>query len=370
MALLTYDLTVLIAESVDMDSMAAFMLSSKTNYQLIRGHERSIVKAKIAKMAHGHDPTLRTPRGALLSSAPPRPPGLDRAALEPGSFAVARELESRARQTNRLCGPPLVDAVRGLPLFQHLPPRHMERLIGGLRDACAVADRIADCAAVAHHTDDVHLARQQHIRSLSPLRLAFLALLASLVGTQYEQQQQQQQLQSRESDSDSDSDRFQRERVTAFKETFLRHGAVGVCALLCPPEHEDEDEDESAPARYYASQVEGVLGELLEYEGGNATRAVPDSLHMTMLRALQGCEEAEEADRALEDVDGGEEEDGDGDGDGDGGWLFKIDVVDGDADGAGDSPPPSMSGIKSGPRGALLVHRWIMQHDRRSSGAE
>src|SRR5690349_10639139 len=81
MALINYDVTLLIAEHLDMDSMVSLMATCRTNYQLIRGHERSIVKAKIAKLAH--DPMLRPPLGALLSSSAPRQPGLDREVLSP-----------------------------------------------------------------------------------------------------------------------------------------------------------------------------------------------------------------------------------------------------------------------------------------------
>jgi hypothetical protein len=389
MALISYDITMLIAEHVDMDSMAPFMLSSKTNYQLIRGHERSIVMAKITKMVH--DPMLRPPLGALLSSSAPGQPGLNRKVLEPVSFAVARELESRARQINNLlntrstrpCGQSVMEVINRLALFQNLPPNQMERLIDGFKDACTVADRIADCAAFVHleqkpktgHLKDrgwvveheVHLARQRYIRSLPPIRLAFLTLLASLMGMKYAQDLQC-----------PDSDPFQWERVTAFKETFLRHGTVVICALLCPSEDEATDTSSSnrtgdfgachsphartESARYYTSQVTAVLMELLEYEGGHweflqaaehdgNARPIPDSLHMTMLQAFQGPEEVEEANQGPEDVE--EEENADGD------WLFNINVLDHDPDNADDNPSPLMS-IKPDPREALIL-KWIKQ---------
>ncbi|KAK4156585.1 hypothetical protein C8A00DRAFT_30550 [Chaetomidium leptoderma] len=385
MALINCDITVLIAEHVDMNSMAPFMLSSKANYQLIRGHERSIVKAKIAKMVH--DPMLRPPLGALLSSSALRQPGLDRKVLEPVSFAVAKELESREGRINSLfsskstspCGQPLMEAINRLAIFQDLPPNHMERLIDGFKDACRVADRIADCAAVVHLEPkpetgglrdegwavehEVHLARQRYIRSLPPIRLAFLTLLASLTGMEYAQE-----LQS------LDSDPFQWERVTAFKETFLRHGTVVICALLCPSEAEATDtaggfgacrspHARSESARYYyTSQVDVVLMELLEYERGRwgssgflehdgNVRPIADSLHMTMLQAFQGFPEAEEVNQLPEDVEAEE--------DADAGWLFSINVLDYDTDNANDDPLPRIS-IKPDPREALIL-KWIRQ---------
>ncbi|KAH6613400.1 hypothetical protein F5144DRAFT_661515 [Chaetomium tenue] len=342
MALISHDLTVRIAEHVDMDSMVPLMLSSRTNYQLIRGYERSIVKAKLARMAH--DPILNPPLGALLSSSTvPGKPGMgaaDRRVLEPGSFAVTAELELRDRRINGLFNPesttslcggrPLTETISRLPLFQNLPPNQMTRLIDGLKDACHVADRIADCAASVHldqqqdkpttttHPKDknhvpgqqlsaidheTHLTRQQHIRSLPPIRIAFLTLLASLLGAEYAQQLRHA----------PHPDPFQWERVTAFKEAFLRHGTVLVAALLGPSgrgtegecEGEAESNTEAATAgtclsssaqtgdgggggggggfaacqpdgprarsgsatRYYTSQVTAVLMELLAYEG-------------------------------------------------------------------------------------------------------
>ncbi|KAL2126068.1 hypothetical protein VTI74DRAFT_1829 [Chaetomium olivicolor] len=388
MALISYDVTVLIAEHVDMDSMASLMFSSKTNYQLIKAHERSIVKAKIAKMVH--DPMLRPPLGALLSSLAQGQSGLDRKVLEPVSFAVVKELESRERQINSLfssrstspCGQPLMEVINRLAIFRNLPPNQMERLIDGFKDACTVADRIADCAAFAHLKQEaktgllkdlgwaaeheVHLARQRYIRSLPPIRLAFLALLASLAGMKYAQV-----LQS------PGADPFQWERVTAFKETFLRHGTVVICALLCPSDAEDTDTSSSVrtdnfaachsrrarseSAQYYKSQVASVLMELLEYEGGQwgssrpaehdgNARPIPDSLHMTMLQAFQGCEEAKEVDEIPEDV----KQDADGD------WWFNSNALDYDTDNVDDNASPLMS-IKLDPRDALVL-KWIKQH--------
>ena len=417
MALIIYDLTVLIAEHVGMDSMAPLMLSSKTNYQLIKGHERSIVKAKLARLAY--DPMLRPPLGALLSSSAPAQPGMgsgNRRVLDPISFAVAHELELRERRINDLFNPkstglcggrPLTETITRLPLFQNLPPNQMERLIEGFKDACRVADRIADCATSVHleqqpstsHLKDrkqeraidheVHLARQQYIRSLPPIRLAFLTLLASLIGAEYAQQ-----LQSPHSDP------FQWERVTAFKETFIRHGTVVISALLCPSENGFESTDapssvqagnfapcpvdssspspshsphtRSESARYYTSQVTAVLMELLAYEGGHwgfsppvedegGARPILDGLHMTMLQAFQGFEEEEEekeeepgeVDQPLGQIEEEEEEDADGD------WLFNIDVLGDDAGDVDENPEP-LPEVKPDPREALVL-RWVRQ---------
>ncbi|KAK4044158.1 hypothetical protein C8A01DRAFT_31760 [Parachaetomium inaequale] len=395
MAFMNYDVTLLLAEHIDMDSMASFMLSSKANYRLIRGYEQSIVKAKIAKIVH--DPMLMPPLGSLLSSAAPGQSGFDRMVLEPVSFAVAKELESRQHQINTLfssgspnpCSrPELMETINRLALFQNLPPNQMERLTDGLKDACAVADRIADCAAFVHLKQkpktgclkegrrsvehEAHLARQRYIRSLPPIRLAFLTLLASLVGMEYASQR----LQS------ADSDPFWSERVTSVKETFLRHGTVVICALLCPFEAEAEAADTSSStrpgdsdacrslparsesARYYTSQVTEVLGELLEYEGwhwgtsrpaeqdGDA-RPIPDSLHMTMLQAFQSPEDAEEVDQSP-DLEAVEKED-----DADAGWLFNIDILDHGTDDGGDNPSPLMA-AKPDAREALIL-KWIKQ---------
>jgi hypothetical protein len=369
MALISYDVAVLIAEHADMQSMAALMLTSRANYQLIRAHERSIVKAKMAKLAH--DPMLRPPLGALLSSTAPRQPGLDRNVLEPVSFAVAKELESRERRISSIfSSKSTIEAFNQIFLFQHLPPNQKERLIEGLKDACRMADGIGDCAVsvrleqkpdseTGHLKDrgwsiehEIHLARQQYIRSLPPLRLAFLTLLASLAGMQYAQQHQ----------FSLDSDPYRWERITAFKETFLRHGTVVLCALLDTSEGDRSEES----ARYYTSRVDMVLMELLEYEGvhwgssrpaemddGDA-RPIPDGLHMTMLQAFQDPEEEEEAEEVgqpLENVD--EEEDADGN------WLFNIKVFDQDTDDV-DEDPSSLMLSKLDPRDALILN-WIQE---------
>ena len=333
----------------------------------------------------------------------------NRRVLEPASFAVAHELELRERRINDLFNPKstslygrrsLTETISQLPLFQNLPPSQMERLIEGFKDACRVADRIADCAASVHLEQqpstsrlkdrkrewavdhEVHLARQEYIRSLSPIRLAFLTLLASLLGVEYAQQLGQS----------PHSDPFQWERVMAFKETFLRHGTVVICALLClsepesnpeatetsssartgdcatcyagsssrspspSPSHSTHSRNESA--RYYTSQVTAVLMELLAYEGGHwgfsrpaedetDARPILDGLHMTMLQAFQGFEVEEE------EVEEKEREDVDGD------WLFNIDVLSDDAGDVDDNPAP-LPEIKPDPREGLVL-KWVRQ---------
>lgn len=383
-----YDITLLIAEHVDSDSFVPLMLSCKANYHLIRSHERSIIKAKITNLVR--DVMLRPPLGALVSSSTLDQRRLGRKVLEPWSFAVAKELELRARKINSLFNPdfpnprgqPLDEAINRLSHFKDLSLNHMERLIGGLKDACMVADRIADCAAVVYlewekgacHGNDggwvleheVHLARQRYIRSLPPIRLAFLTLLVSLVGIKYAQGFQT-----------LDPDPLKWERVTAFKETFLRHGTAVIDTLLCPPEADvmtkpSEDLPAASDAcrpphaqsefsRFYASQVTGVLGELLKYEGrrwelsgsledNDMEDNIPDSLHMTMLHAFQSPEENERENQWQEGI---EEKD-----DAHGGWLFNIDVTDSGADEADDHSLPLLSKALD-PRDVLIL-RWIM----------
>jgi hypothetical protein len=369
MALINHDITLLIAEHTDMASLPALMLASKTFYQLITAHERSIVKTKMAKLAH--DPILRPPLGALLSSAAPRQPGLGRNVLEPESFAVAKELEARERRIDRIFDSrSTMEAINRVFPFRHLPANQKGRLVDGLKDACRVADSIGDRAAVHARLEQerpgaetgrlsdggraieygIHLARQQHIRSLPPIRLAFLTLLASLAGMQYAQQRQ----------SPLDSDPFRWERIAAFKETLLRHGTVVMCALLSLA---DDADDQSESVRYYTSQVDRVLRELLEYEAwgdlapdgldGDA-RPIPDGLHMTMVQAFpvpEEGEDAEEEDQPQEDVD--EEEDADGN------WLFNINVFDDDDVDDADSNPSTMSPPLD-PRAALILE-WIQE---------
>ncbi|AEO59097.1 hypothetical protein MYCTH_52892 [Thermothelomyces thermophilus ATCC 42464] len=400
MAVLGRDITLLVSEHVDMDSLARLMLSSRANYRLIRGYERSIVKAKIARLVR--DPVLEPPLGAVLSSSTPDRLGLAREVLSPMSFAVARELEARERRIARLLGSPgsppsggrpsqITDAIGRLVLFRDLPPRQMERLLDGLRDACRVADRIADCAAPIRLAEEdggdeeeeeeedepwtsdlrrdarqaaleerIHLARQRYIRSLGPVRLAFLALLTSLAGMLYARRPPdplhppsapRAPPAPDNNNNDDDPDPFRWERVIAFKEAFLRHGTVILCALLCPPEkpyHTNMKTDadcsppstssssfssssrsthhehpRSQPTRYYEAQVAAVLTELLEYEAGGhwqawrpadqdggAARPIPDSLHMTMMQAFRSTEEKGEEEE--------EEEEGKGEGKGEG----------------------------------------------------
>ncbi|KAK4106606.1 hypothetical protein N658DRAFT_520120 [Parathielavia hyrcaniae] len=418
MALANSDVTVLIAEHLNMDSMLSFMLSSRTNYQLARRCERSIVKAKMARTVR--DPVLKPPLGTLLSSSPPppaQPSSMDREVLDPWSFAVAKELESRERRISAIFSPrsasprggeTLLDGLRQLPPYQHLRPDQTERLVEGLKDACRVADRIADCAASVRlpdqHTpppkktgggpggrdDDekrwavshkVHLARQEFVRSLSPIRLAFLTLLRRLAGAQYTLRQQQEVWEPY-------SETFW-ERVTALEETFLRHGTAVISALLSPSEPADEAHrarqealefgvghspppHPSASAEYFASQVDMVLREVLAYEGVHVVvssppdeleegegeeahaRPIPDSLHMTVLHAFQAPEEEsdeEAADRGLETAD--EKEDAEG------GWPLDIDVnvLDPDSDGAAEDEPP-VELWKPDPRDALIL-RWV-----------
>ncbi|KAL2019485.1 hypothetical protein VTK56DRAFT_9601 [Thermocarpiscus australiensis] len=396
MAIINCDITVLIAERVDMDSMLPLMLTCKANYQLVKNHRRSIVKARIANTIH--DPLLRPPFGTLLSSLVLDRRAHTRKVLKPlNSLAVAKEVELRARQIDSLfgpksagpCGQPLIKAISQLVHFHDLPPNQMERLVDGFRDACMVADRIADCAAAVQLKKSfgidrfshrgymieyqVHLDRQEFIRSLSPLRLAFLALLASLAGMSYAR-----------SLPCLDSDPFQWERVIAFKEAFLRHGTVVLYALLCPSEADGKDmPSETRPgaslppharsglARYYASEVSAVLEELLEYENsdwGSSTSAdaedngtggdIPDGLHMTLLEAFPLPEEVDEEDAPQDEgAENGDEAHGVDDDTYalvigildaadmvDASWLFNIDIWSSDSDNVDDNfPPPALS---------------------------
>ncbi|KAK4123722.1 hypothetical protein N657DRAFT_645310 [Parathielavia appendiculata] len=394
MALTCDDVTVLVAEHLDMDSMLAFMLSSRANYQLIKRHERSIVKAKIASMVF--DPVLMPPFGALLSSCPPPQPDMNRNVLDPCTFAIAKELELRERQINTIFIPQsasphgeiFLDGLNRLPSYQRLPPDQMECLVDGFKDACRVAARIADCeASVRFKTEKasknvgyyeggerrpiehkVHLARQQFIRSLSPIRLAFLTLLRRLAGMKYARQQFREPYYS---------DTFW-ERITAFEETFIRHGTAVISALLLPSEPAKEPHraqlealsfgvghspprHSSKPAEYYASQVDKVLREVLEYEGAylmssspdqpeGDPRPIPDSLHMTVLHAFQASEE-NEVEQRLKTTN--EKEDADGN------WLFNIDVTvfDPDSDDAEEYVSPMML-RELDPRDALIL-KWI-----------
>ncbi|KAL2149298.1 hypothetical protein VTH82DRAFT_8646 [Thermothelomyces myriococcoides] len=462
MTILGRDVTLLVSEHVDMDSLARLMFSSRANYRLIRGYERSIVKAKIARLVR--DPALEPPRGAVLSSSAPNQSGLAREVLGPFNFAVARELEAREHRISNLLGPPgsplpddrpspLIDAIRQLALFRSLPPRQMERLLDGFRDACRAADRIADCAAPFHLAESgrgeedeevepgtsdlrrdarqvtleerIHLARQKYIRSLSPVRLAFLTLLTSVVGMLYAR---------RAPDTphppsaiptppapgnDDDPDPFRWERVIAFKEAFLRHGTIILCALLCPPEtpyhtrmkadaalsppstsssssssssfphssrstHHDHTQTQTQTVQYFEAQVAAVLTELLEYEAGGhwrpadqdggdgnggagSARPIPDSLHMTMLQAFRSTDV--EAER-VKSGDGEGQDDVDDDrrvGDDmlpDTGTEEEDAVVNaagGEATSPPSSPPsPMLASIQPDPREALIL-RWIRQ---------
>ncbi|KAL2166483.1 hypothetical protein VTG60DRAFT_2720 [Thermothelomyces hinnuleus] len=462
MAVLGRDVTLLVSEHIDMDSLDRLMLSSRANYRLIRGYERSIVKAKIARLVR--DPMLEPPLGAVLSSSTPDRLGLAREVLSPMSFAVARELEARERRIASLLGslgspPPdgrpsqITDAIGRLALFRDLPPRQMERLLDGLRDACRVADRIADCAAPvrlaegeegeeeAEEEEDepgtsdlqrdarqaaleerIHLARQRYIRSLGPVRLAFLALLTSLAGMLYARRPPDPPHPpsapptppAPDNNDDDDPDPFRWERVIAFKEAFLRHGTVILCALLCPPEkpyhtNMNTDADYSSPststssssfssssrsthhehprgqpARYYEAQVAAVLAELLEYEAGGhwqalrpadqdggAARPIPDSLHMTMMQAFRSTEEKEEEEEEGEEEEGQEEgqEDTDGDRRLGAGVVAnpgtEEDAVVSDASSPTTAPPlspppPIPTLIQPDPREALIL-RWVRQ---------
>lgn len=357
MAYLGHDIILLIAEQLDSASLVSFMLTCKANHRLIMGHERSITKARITTSIC--DPILWPPFGTVLSSSPNDRRCLDREVLGPLSFAVAKELEMRARRINNLfstdsttssrsCGQSLTEALSRIIPFRDLPSSQMERLVDGLRGACMVADRIADCAAVVHANrgtevgrgnneawiieHEVHLARQRYIRSLPPIRLAFLTLLAGLVGAKYAQDLPR-----------LDSDPLRWERVTAFKETVLRYGTLVIHALLCPSEPDataTSDADSPGPsydlcrppyaqsqlARFYASEVDGVLRELLEYEATDwgssgpvedkeSARHIPDSLHMTMLQAFPGPQELADKNRRREVAE--EKNDGDGSGLGD-----------------------------------------------------
>ncbi|KAL2147485.1 hypothetical protein VTI28DRAFT_8740 [Corynascus sepedonium] len=440
MAVINYDITMLIAEHADMESLLALMLSSKTNYLLVKSYERSITKAKMAQLLR--DPLLMPPLGVVLSSSSTlRGSRISREILGPFDFAVAQELETRERRISSLfsgsssassnpCGLSslLVDAIGQLALFKDLPPDQTERLLDGLRDACRVSDRIADCAALVHlqeHSESgsskkgtasravernrVHLARQQYIRSLSPIRLAFLTFLASLAGMQYHHNAQQQQALVQEDDDDP----FRWERVTAFKEAFLRHGtvvlwtllrrplrigsavdtslylyssflanSVGLAARRSPSYAQLERSEPLTVAQYYATQVEAVLTELLEYEKGHwqqqpglrptdvgnndgdgngddgddgddnddddddyheIARPVPDSLHMTMLQAFR--DQPQEA-REMEEADwgrGNAEDDKDDDG-------REEDTVD-------ENPLPAM--VSHLDRREELILKWI-----------
>jgi hypothetical protein len=205
MALINPDTTLLIAEQLPLRDLRSLMLTSRAHNALIRKYEHSIAKARISRMFSL--PALCPLSTPILSSK-----GFPRAVLEPATFAVVEELEYRARCADELVQPAVDSAIvvidfleplSRIPVFHGLTAPQRARLIARIKDTLTLVDRIADCEAVVRQADmakpmyrpvpdhpgllahQISCARQDMIRGLSPLDLAFLELLRTLAASAY-----------------------------------------------------------------------------------------------------------------------------------------------------------------------------------------
>ena len=219
------DILLDVVEKLSLKDIGALMLTNRATFELIRSYERSIVLAKLRRAIK--DPLFWPVDDVFLSSTYI---SARRIELPPASFFAVQEVEVRARRIDRLWGAasPLLESLDRLEPFRDHADGPRQRLLDGLRDACAVVDRIADSAAEAAAPRaliaiKMHRAQQAFIRGLSALRLALVTLLTSLAGMAY---------MAVHSGLRSDPEAF--ERRAAFEETVLRHGTVAMEALLFP----------------------------------------------------------------------------------------------------------------------------------------
>lgn len=175
----------------------------------------------------------------------------ERYVVEATTVSFIKELELRAARHDLVFAN---DAQNLAPfhtstMAQYLamrPAAAQDRFITGLRDAYHIADRIADYGAQVSLDcagEDlpetivelrIHHARQDFIRGLSPLRKAFLVVLAHVLAEQYRRRHPAVQR----------ADDWV-EITMLFQETFLREGSAFVSAFLFPFEEGEREERES-----------------------------------------------------------------------------------------------------------------------------
>ncbi|KAK4170138.1 hypothetical protein QBC43DRAFT_305455 [Cladorrhinum sp. PSN259] len=291
------EITLLIADSADFKTLSALLRVSRDIYCLLMTYQHSIVKSRIQQVVP--DPSLYPPFGSLLSSH-----NKDRHVLTPYSFPVIHELELREKRIDALFNaqprmplelpPPLVQAMSNIPIFVALPREKQTLLLEMHKAASRTADQIADLAVTIKLPElrkevpsdpyvterRIHRARQEYVRSLSPLQLVLLGSLACLCGIAYLREHPQ-----------LNSDPGYIERITAFKETVLRQGSFALWGFLHPsevqvrglfddggtgqqqtqqsrrsPSHPPRARSELAGA--VARKVDGILKEMEAYEAG------------------------------------------------------------------------------------------------------
>ena len=246
MALNSPEITILIAEELEVDDIRSLMLTSKTNNAIIRRYQRSIAKSRICRMIF--DAQLRPLFRPVLSSKTK-----NRQILEATTFDVVKELELRAASVQTIFDHrdglswSFLDPISIMFDFQDLTPQQIERLISKLKDTCAITDRISDCAATVRRTFQldpkspfpevseellkraIHRARQDLIAALGPLDLALLDLLSVLALLAYGR---------RFSPIDTITPAL-RSHFKGFKEVVLQNGTMAVYHSVFPDSYHD-----------------------------------------------------------------------------------------------------------------------------------
>lgn len=396
MALLNADITLLIAEQMDVASIRSLMLPCRANYALLKAYEQSIAKAQISRLIA--DRALRPLTRPILRSANPDGP-----LLQPLTYNAVQELEYRAATIERLLVPghPFFTPVLHIGLHARLTRTQTARLVDRVRHTCQLVDRMADCGAYFRHTDPpprptnwdtdpddadwdaledapTHLARQAFLAGLCALDVACLELLVVCVGTAY----LGGAVVARPAVDDVAA------QVLGVQEVYLQRGSVALEVFL-PEEDEEEEEEEGQQgqdgeeegansddaAAAAAAQAEAeaaaeaaaartarlramldrLLGQVMGrmWAWGSGLDGVLQPLRHCLWEAFPEEEVMEEIVRVAEEeqqveaVEGeeiggeGKGEGGVADGDADGevgdGWMFQIDVWDDDDDdGVGD----------------------------------
>ncbi|KAL1840903.1 hypothetical protein VTJ49DRAFT_7645 [Mycothermus thermophilus] len=297
------DILLLIAEHLDAKSLRNLMRTSKDSYRLIKANEKSIAG----------DPSLISPRGAVLSStlydSPAR--GAYRTVLQTSSFQGIAELDSRRRRIEAFFDQPAPNSPHGSGclrialsevIFSHrLSPQQIARLVEGLKDACWVSERLTDCEAEVVNTlsrsdtstiprEKVHTTRRNVLlKELSPIRLALLALLGELIATVPR-------------GLSFSLERARRpENVAKNIELLLRCGTVALYASACDASlgrlEMTGAGDEQALAvhrrmkMYYDIQAHTMSSILYMEEDQNGGVRMQETLFRTLWRALGGSDE-------------------------------------------------------------------------------
>ncbi|KAK3397497.1 hypothetical protein B0T20DRAFT_221839 [Sordaria brevicollis] len=297
------DIILAIAGNSKLETIFAMKRLSKHHHDIIKKHERSIVKEAV-KLYTGGDSSLLPALGAICSSQ-----DVDREYLYSGSFGVLKELEIRTSRADTLLskGQPIrnrIDAAFSThSAFFDLPQVEQNLLLSRIKETFKIVDRLADCAAEVtsewmeaadkstvkklsgqESVLEAHNRQLELIRALSPLDLAYLYHLVMWAGQAYAVKFPAFM---------ADADDF--DRLLAFKEAILRHGTIMIWAIFKPTSgtatstagvsYPSKPTNEFS--RFADDSIRLILEEIKIFNATDAANnRMPPGLHMTMSKAF------------------------------------------------------------------------------------